>query len=108
MELNLERELKFRFADGEKTGKLKVHRIVKVESKDHWACYWSLDFVHPEQGRLFGDDPLDALFTCLDFVGNLIRGSEKDGLRVWWQYEGDHCGLMFSEYPETPQEGVPR
>jgi hypothetical protein len=108
LELKLCRELTFRIRGKVSKGSLQIHRISKIENKDRWACYWSLAYVHPEIGRIFGEDPIDALFQCLDFIGNLIRGSEKDGLGIWWQYEGDHCGLQFTEYPEKPAgEGSP-
>src|SRR5688572_30564230 len=103
MDCNFERELTFRIRGVETKGKLKILRLEKVEGRNRWACYWSLAYLHPEEGKIFGDDPLDAFFNCLDFLGNLIRGSEKDGLGVWWQYEGDHCGLSFSEYPDVPE-----
>lgn len=103
MHLNFERELNFRIRGVDTKGKLKILRVEQIAGKNRWACYWSLAHIHPEEGRVFGDDSLDSLFTCLDFIGNLIRGSEKDGLEVWWQYEGDHCGLSFSEYPDSPE-----
>ena len=40
---------------------------------------------------------MDALTRAFDFLSSLIRGSEEDGLVVWWRYEGDHAGLAFPQ-----------
>jgi hypothetical protein len=103
--LNLTRTLTFVINGLETTGELQISRIEFYPKLQKWACYWSLSFIHPEESRIFGNDPLGALFQCLDFIGNLIRGSERDGLDVWWKVPGDHCGLMFTEYPEVPGHG---
>jgi len=68
-----------------------------LEEKKLWACHWSLTHVHPEIGRIYGADPLAALMATLDFVSSLIRGSEADGLVVWWKTQGDHAGLTFPQ-----------
>ena len=39
---------------------------------------------------------MDALTQTFDFISSLIRGSEEDGLVVWWRYEGDHAGTHVS------------
>jgi hypothetical protein len=91
----LERELHFRIGGRPSTGKLCVGGIRWLEDKQKWACDWSLAHVHPEDGRIYGADPLDALTKTLDFISSLIRGSEDDGLVIWWKVEGDHGGLTF-------------
>jgi len=40
---------------------------------------------------------MDALTQAFDFLSSLIRGSEEDGLVVWWRYEGDRAGLTFPQ-----------
>ena len=106
IELNFQRELTFCIRGETKKGLLQIFKVRPVEGRDRWECHWSLAYVHPEVGRIFGDDPLDAIFQCLDFIGNLITGSQKNGLRVWWQYEGDSCGLNFTEYPDVSSAGA--
>ena len=91
----LERELNFRIRGHPSTGRLVVGGISWVEAKNKWACEYSLAYVDPEGGRIYGSDPLDALSRALDFLSSLIHGSEDDGLVVWWRTEGDHAGLTF-------------
>lgn len=98
--LNLHRTINFIVDGKETTGDLRIDRIEFYPKRQKWACCWSLAFVHPNEGKIFGHDPLAALFECLDFIGNLIRGSERDGLKIWWKVPGDHCGLMFTEFPD--------
>jgi hypothetical protein len=66
-----------------------------IPEKKKWACRWSVSIIHPEVGLIYGDDPLDALTKTVDFLSSLIRGSELDGLRVWWRKDGDHAGITF-------------
>jgi hypothetical protein len=91
----LERPLHFRIGDALTLGQLFVGDIQWLDDRKAWACHWSISHVHPEIGRLYGGDPLQALTATLDFVASLIRGSERDGLVVWWQQEGDHAGMTF-------------
>src|SRR5881396_1478146 len=93
IELRLERELQFRIGGEHSTGKLFVGDLTWHEERRQWACHWSIAHIHPEIGRLYGLDALAALTTTLDFLSSLIRGSEEDGLVIWWQSEGDHGGL---------------
>jgi hypothetical protein len=97
IDFRLERELHFRIRGEYSTGKLFVGDLALQEDKKRWACHWSLAHVHPEVGRIYGADPLAALTATLDFVSSLIRGSEADGLVIWWQTEGDHAGLTFPQ-----------
>jgi hypothetical protein len=97
IDFRLERDLNFRIGGEHSTGKLFVGDLVWQEDKKRWACHWSLAYVHPEIGRIYGLDPLAALTNTLDFLSSLIRGSEDDGLIVWWQKEGDHAGLVFPQ-----------
>lgn len=91
----LERPLQFQIGGKVTTGHLFVGNIRWLEDKKQWACHWSISHIHPEVGRLYGSDPLGALTTALDFISSLIRGSEKDGLIVWWKKRGDHAGITF-------------
>ena len=95
IEFRLERELQFRISGQHSAGKLFVGDLTWQQDNKRWACHWSLAHVHPEIGSFYGADPLAALTTTLDFLSSLIRGSEDDGLIVWWQAEGDHAGLTF-------------
>jgi hypothetical protein len=107
IEFRLERELQFRIRGEHSAGKLFVGDLTWEEDKKRWACHWSLAHVHPEVGCLYGADSLAAFTATLDFLSILIRGSEDDGLVVWWQTEGDHAGLTFplsegKKWRETP------
>lgn len=97
------REINFRFNDSEKKGELRIGGIEKLK-EGQWACHWSMSHVSPELSKIYGKDPLHALSECMNFLANLIRGSEQDGLKVWWEYEGDHCGVNFSFYNYSEQE----
>ncbi len=102
----LERELRFRIQGHPCTGKLIVGGISWVETKQKWACEYSLAHVVPDGGR--GADPLDAISKALDFLSSLIRGSEDDGLIVWWQTEGDHESLTFPLCEDQAWKKMPR
>ena len=95
--LSLRRELQFVIRGERMTGELFVGDLQFDAERQRWYCYWSLSFVHPEIGGMSGDDPMDALIRTFDFLSSLIRGSEEDGLVVWWRYEGDHAGLTFPQ-----------
>jgi hypothetical protein len=111
----LERTLHFQFGDSETTGVLFIGDIRWIEEKNKWACHWSLSHVHPEIGKTYGSDPLDALVKAIDFLSILIRGSEADGLVVWWEQRNDHAGLLFplsedrawGKVPPNWKEGLP-
>jgi hypothetical protein len=104
----LERELHFRIRGQHSTGKLSVGGISWVEGKKKWACDYSLGHVDPDGGRIYGADPIQALTATLDFLSSLIRGSEDDGLIVWWQVEGDHAGLTFPQCEGQSWKEMPR
>ena len=91
----IERELNFRIGGKHCTGKVIVGDLTWQEERKRWACHFSLAYVHNEVARIYGRDPLGAIINTLDFLSILIRGSEDDGLIVWWQMEGDHGGLTF-------------
>jgi hypothetical protein len=104
----LERELHFRVGGQLSTGKLIIGGVTWVEAKKKWACDYSLAHVVPDGGRVYGADPLDAVSKALDFLSSLIRGSESDGLIVWWQAEGDHAGLAFPLSENQTWKKMPR
>lgn len=95
IDFKLERDLQFEIENHITVGKLIIGGLEWLPEKNKWACNWSISFIHPENGRLYGDDPLSALTVTVDFLSCFIRGSEIDGLRVWWRIKGDHAGLTF-------------
>lgn len=107
IEFRLERELNFRIQGMLSIGKVFVGDLVWQADKKRWACHWSLAHVHPEIGRLYGVDPLAALLGTLDFLSILIRGSEDDGLAIWWKTEGDHAGFTFPLSEEKKWRKIP-
>src|ERR1019366_7234968 len=89
----MERKLHFRIAGELVEGTLSVGDVHWKSDKQKWACCWAVSFVHPEVGMTYGADPLDAFLKAMDFLSVLMRGSEEDGLDVFWRSEGDHAGL---------------
>ena len=75
-------------------GTITIDRIEEDKERGRWKCYYTISMIVPEGGHIWGDDPLEALSRCLVFLDGLIRGSEEDGLEIWWQHEGDHCGIL--------------
>jgi hypothetical protein len=92
----LKRNLFFEFDGKVVEGNLYIGAIQWIEAKNQWACSWSISHIHPEVGKIYGSDPLEAVITTLDFLSCLIRGSELDGLSVWWKERGDHAGIVFA------------
>jgi hypothetical protein len=92
---SVRRTLTFKIQDRISLGELFIGDIHFFEPKMKWACHWAISFINPEISRMYGRDPLDALLTTCDFVSSLIRGSERDGLHLWWQTEGDYGGMFF-------------
>jgi hypothetical protein len=89
--------LTFEIEGKNQKGELFVGKLVQRDD-GRWICHWSLSVVHPELGQQFGDDPLDALYQCLRFVEELIKGCEEDGLKVHWRFQGDHCGFNYGDF----------
>jgi hypothetical protein len=102
----LRRTLTFRIRDRLEKGDVYVGNIAFRADKGKWVCHWSIAFIHPEVFYIFGNDPLDALISTLDFLTSLIRGSERDGLVVWWRSEGDHGGFAFGMVESKHWEGL--
>src|SRR5258707_4265291 len=107
----LERELNIKFRDQPMhKGRLVIGEIVFVEQKKQWWCFWFMDLIHTKRSKVYGDDALHALTTCLDLVSTFIRGTERDGWTIYWQKEGDHGGLTFplsekQSWLKKPTEG---
>ena len=72
---------------------MTVGPIRWLPERETWACHWSIHQIHPEEAKLYGEDPLQALDLTLHFLANLIRGSIEDGIDMWWLNEGDQCGF---------------
>jgi hypothetical protein len=92
LNFTIERTLHFVIQGQHQTGHVRIGPI-EEHHPGRWDCHCSISFVSPEPSRIPGVDPLDALNRCLQFVGRLLRGSEKDGLVLWWQAPGDHGGF---------------
>lgn len=96
-QLTLKRELDIEFEGESRKVELFVGNVI-ARGDGRWVCHWSLGLVHPDVGKQFGDDPLDAIYQCLRFIEELIKGFEKDGLRARWRFEGDHCGFNYGDF----------
>jgi hypothetical protein len=93
--LSFVRELQFEINGERRTGKLTIRELSFSPAKQKWECHWSLDHLYPDAVSFTGDDALDALIRTLDFAASLIRSSNADGYKVFWQYDGDNAGLLF-------------
>jgi hypothetical protein len=76
----------------------EVNAVVRIgptepDNVAGWRCHWAIDHVCLKGGKFRGRDELDAFSRCYKFVNQLLRGSEDDGLVVWWQEPGDHGGF---------------
>ena len=106
-DLAFERELTFVIRNERQKGRIFDGNPEWLEQKNKWACHWSISHIHPELGRMYGLDPLDAFTKTLDFLSSLIRGSEQDGLQIWWREPGDHAGITFPLCEERHWEKMP-
>jgi len=104
---HFERELQFEIRGAATNGTVQIKGVQWIPEKGKWACEWSISHVHPDFARMYGDDSLDALTKTIDFVSSFIRGSELDGLRVWWKERGDHAGLSFPLCESESWNGMP-
>lgn len=95
-DIGFTRELHFRIRGVESLGLLCIGGIEKCLTEQNnslWLCYWSLSQIHPEKGKIYGVDPLDAFLNCTQFIICLITEHKEAGYEVWWNVEGDHAGL---------------
>src|SRR4051812_19588600 len=75
-------------------GDLTVGGIEVAKSDDSkWVCYWSFPVIHPKVAVIYGADPLDALFNCIQFLIVLIEKHKKIGYEIWWLEKEDNAGL---------------
>jgi hypothetical protein len=97
----LKRQINIRSGDDVIQGCISVGGIYKIPSHDHWGCNWTLSGARitrdPDQGVIYGEDALQALALCIQFLNKLIRDAAADGLQIWWLEEGDHCALLKFE-----------
>jgi hypothetical protein len=92
-DFRLERIIHVRRGERESSGPLTIGPIRWLPERQSWACFWSIHGIHPEEAKLYGEDPIQALDITLAFLSNLIHGSIEDGYQMWWLDEGDACGL---------------
>ncbi len=93
----LRRELQFVIRGERMSGELFVGDLQFDQSGSVGIVTGPFSFVHPEIGRMSGDDLWTLLPQTFDFLSSLIRGSEEDGLIVWWRFERDHAGCTFPQ-----------
>jgi hypothetical protein len=93
--LNFLRELNFEIKGEKRRGKLSIESLNFNDKKKKWECRWSLDHLYSNTVSFTGDDPLSALVRTLEFASDFVRGSNEDGFKVYWQFEGDNAGLPF-------------
>jgi hypothetical protein len=97
--LPFERKLHIRSDGRETMGLLRIGSPDPQvrNGKGFSVCYWSFAEIHPEIGKIYGLDPLDAFLNCVDFIRQLIQKHKTIGSTVWWQEEGDDGGLGLTQ-----------
>ncbi len=103
----LNRRLFFEVHNRAEEGNVFVGDLEWNSDKRKWVCHWSISHIHPEVGVIYGNDAMEAVTKTFDFLSSLIRGSESDGLRIWWQQHGDHGGLVFAMCESRTWEKMP-
>jgi hypothetical protein len=96
----LERRLYFSVQGVESQGMLRIGGLKETQGPAGsrcWICLWSLDKIHPHPGRIYGEDALDALVKCLEFLVELLKQHESLGTVIWWLERGDYGGLSISQ-----------
>ena len=95
--LNISRTLTIR-AKGRTSAVRLCIRSLERRKNGKWLCSWSIGKLCP-RGAAFGNDPVDALATCITIIGLFVSGTEADGIQVWWQKPGDNAGFPVSNSP---------
>ncbi len=88
------REINIRFHGIESKATIAIGGLQATDKPDWWICYWSIDVIHPEQGKIYGVDAMDALFNCMRFIVDLIKDHIAIGYEVWWEVQGDEGGFV--------------
>ena len=98
--LVLERELHFSFNGKESRGLLRIGGVTQPATdveNGFWTCFWRLDVIHPEQGKIYGLDAMDALRNCFEFIRQLIASHLAIGYEIWWFEKNDQGGFEAKE-----------
>jgi hypothetical protein len=67
-----------------------------VDRDEHgtWRCHWSVTPLYARGGVTYGEDPLQALTLCIEFVDSIIQSAQSNSVAAWWLTEGDQCRLL--------------
>ena len=101
-DFRLERTIRVRHNGVESSGPLTVGPVLWLPELGCWACSWSVHVIHPEEARIYGEDPIQALDRTLWFLMKFIHGHIEEGFSMWWQHEGDACGFGPTEKTGAP------
>lgn len=74
-------------------GTVTIGPIVRQED-GRYACGWSVSYLHEDPGKIIGDDAIQSIERCLQFLGTFLEGSAVDGVDVLWQCDGDSGGIV--------------
>jgi len=91
------REVNIKYGEVESKATIRIGGLQATEAPDWWICHWTIDIIHPEQGKIYGIDAMDALFNCMLFIQKLIRDHIKNGYEIWWETKGDNGGFSQHE-----------
>src|SRR4051794_9093714 len=90
--LQIVRQINFQKSEHSFSGELRLDRLEQIGERK-WACYWSCDYMC-ENGRIYGEDSLQALMNCLSFIADLFRDARGNGLSIWWKSPSDGSGFI--------------
>ena len=101
------RDLHIDFAGRETRGRLVIGKLRRKRKRGEltacWSWSWSLSELHPQEGDVCGEDPLNALQNCLRLIRLLIQNHKELGYEIWWLQKGDEGGLEWVGALEIPQ-----
>ena len=82
----------------EQCGKCTTETIsiggIERKKSGSYSCYYHLPVLSPKRRRIHGEDAVQALMLCLDFVGGLLKiEMESRDVKIWWVERGDAGGF---------------
>lgn len=94
--MKLERIVQVEYPEDDRilTGTTEVIIDDPVQDEDGWCCPWFCPFFHDEPRRLiFGHDPMEAYYLCLNGIGVFLKEMQKHGVHITWMRKGDNGGF---------------
>jgi uncharacterized protein DUF6968 len=82
----------------ERRGKCTTETIsigaIEQKKSGSYSCYYHVPFISPKRRRIHGEDAVQAVMLCLDFVGELLKMEmESNDVKIWWLDPEDAGGF---------------